>query len=353
MTAQTSMTPGPANAITDVAGITVGSAEDSERPTGTTIVVAARPVTAAAAVTGGAPGTRGVTILQDGSIETGVDAVVLSGGSAYGLDAVGGAMDVLRRAGRGYAMGPARVPIIPGAIIFDLLTGSSAAAPTGWEQPPWFDLGRRAAEEALAGNTTLPLGNAGAGMGARAGGAKGGQGTASLIWEAGGRTVTTAAVAVANPIGRVLVPGSRAFWAAPFERNGEFGAVPMPAGPLPADALDFPFEFFSTGTATTLAVVATTLDLTRGQCARVARMAHDGFARAIRPVHTPLDGDSVFVLATGETPVENPVADTARAGMMAADCIARAIARGVHAATAIPGMPAWRDLDDAGVPKTG
>ncbi|MEM9765513.1 MAG: P1 family peptidase, partial [Pseudomonadota bacterium] len=312
MTPPTSMIPGPANTITDVAGITVGSAEDSERPTGTTIVMAPRPVTAAAAVTGGAPGTRGVTILQDGSIETGVDAVVLSGGSAYGLDAVGGAMDALRRVGRGYAMGPARVPIIPGAIIFDLLTGSSAEAPTGWEQPPWFELGRRAAEEAIAGNTALPLGNAGAGMGARAGGVKGGQGTASLTWTAGGRAVTTAALAVANPIGRVLVPGSRAFWAAPFERDGEFGAVPMPVGPLPADALDFPFEAFSTGTATTLAVVATTLDLTRGQCARVARMAHDGFARAIRPVHTPLDGDSVFVLATGETPVEDPVADTAR-----------------------------------------
>ncbi|MEL6767280.1 MAG: P1 family peptidase [Pseudomonadota bacterium] len=347
----TPMTPGPLNAITDVAGITVGCAEAADRPTGTTIVMAPHPVTAAAAVTGGAPGTRGVTILQDGSIETGVDAVILSGGSAYGLDAVGGAMDVLRRAGRGYAMGSARVPIIPGAIIFDLLTGSSAAAPTGWEDPPWFALGRQAAEEALAGNRTLPLGNAGAGLGARAGGVKGGQGTASLTWKAGGRTVTTAAVAVANPIGRVLIPGSRAFWAAPFERDGEFGGVPMPPGPLPATALDFPFESFSTGTATTLSVVATTLDLTRGQCARVARMAHDGFARAIRPVHTPLDGDSIFVLATGETPVTDPVADTARAGMMAADCVARAVARGVHAAAAIPGMPAWRDLDDTGTPR--
>ncbi|MEO0427657.1 MAG: P1 family peptidase [Pseudomonadota bacterium] len=347
------MIPGPQNAIIDVPGITVGSAEDTERPTGTTVVLADRPVTAAAAITGGAPGTRGVTILQDGSIETGIDAVVLSGGSAFGLDAAGGAMDALRRAGRGYAMGPARVPIVPAAIIFDLLTGRSADAPTGWDTPPWFELGRRAAEKALAGSTPVPLGNAGAGMGARAGGLKGGQGSASIVWIGGDRQITTAALAVANPIGRVLMPGSRAFWAAPLERNGEFGGIPLPDGPLTADALDFPFEGLSTGTATTLAVVATTLALNRSQCARVARMAHDGMARAIQPVHTPLDGDSVFVLATSETPVENPVADTARAGIMAADCVARAIARGVSAATALPGLPAWRDLDDTGTPRDG
>ncbi|MEM7500057.1 MAG: P1 family peptidase [Pseudomonadota bacterium] len=348
------MRPGPLNAITDVAGIAVGTAEDAARPTGATVVLADRPLTAAAAITGGAPGTRAVTILQDGSVETGVDAIALSGGSAFGLDAAGGAMDALRHAGRGFAMGPVRVPIVPAAIIFDLLTGRSAEDPMGWAAPPWFDLGRRATEAALASapGTPLPLGNAGAGLGARAGGIKGGQGTASLVWERGGRRFVAAALAVANPVGRVLVPGSNAFWAAPLERGGEFGGIPLPPGSLAEDALDFPFEEFTTGTATTLAVVATSLALSRAQCARVARMAHDGFARAIRPVHTPLDGDSVFVLATGETPVENAVADTARAGVMAADCVARAVARGVHAAEALPGLPAWRNLGPDGRPRS-
>ncbi|MEO0820283.1 MAG: P1 family peptidase [Pseudomonadota bacterium] len=332
------MIPGPANAITDVPGIRVGHAEAPALLTGTTAVVPDRPATAAVSVAGGAPGTRGTTILAPSSVPTLVHAVVLSGGSAFGLDAAGGAMDWLRGQGVGFRMGSVRVPIVPSAILFDLATGPAPA----WEHPPWWELGRQAAAGAAR---SVALGNAGAGLGAKAGGLKGGLGTASLA----GPGFTVGAIAVANPLGSVTLPGSRAFWAWPFERGGEFGAVAAPTAPV-AD-LDHDFERFAAGADgegsapnTTLAVVATDLALGRDETLRVAMMAQDGIARAIRPVHTPLDGDTVFVLATGAVPVRDPIATVARAGMMAADCVARAIARGVYEAAPAAGLPAWRDL---------
>jgi L-aminopeptidase/D-esterase-like protein len=178
-------------------------------------------------------------------------------------------------------------------------------------------------------------------MGATAGPLKGGVGTASLVTGAGW---TVGALAVANPLGPVTIPGSRAFWAWPFERDGEFGAIPPPTDPL--EDLDHDFEAVTAGAGanTTLAVVATDLALTRDEARRVAVMAQDGFARAIRPVHSPLDGDTVFVLSTGEHRPRDPIADVARAGMLAADCVARSIARGVYEAEALAGIPAWREL---------
>lgn len=331
--------PGPRNTITDVPGIRVGQAEDRAMVTGTTVVLAERAAVAAVTVTGGAPGASGTAILHPASVMTKVDAVALSGGSSFGLEATGGASDWLRHEGRGFSMGTARVPIVPGAIIFDLLTGPEPA----WDRPPWWALGRTATERAAGeGGLEVALGNAGAGLGARAGNIKGGTGTASACTAA----LTVGALTVANPVGRVLIPGSRAFWAHPFERDGEFGAVAPP--PTPVADLDYPFEDFSAGENTSLAVVATDLALDRDQCLRVAVMAQDGLARAIRPVHSPLDGDTIFVLATGARPLANPIAETARAGMLAADCVARAIARGVYEAESIAGVPAWRDLGPDG-----
>jgi L-aminopeptidase/D-esterase-like protein len=322
--------PGKRNSITDVSGILVGNAEDHARVTGTTVVLAEEPAVAAVTVTGGGPGTRATTVLDPASVMTRVDAVALSGGSAFGLDAPGGVMDWLRRQGRGFRIGPARVPIVPGAIIFDLLTGDGP----DWEGPHWWTLGR---EAAAAAAPEFALGNAGAGLGAKAGALKGGLGTASVV--SGG--VTVGALAVANPLGHVTIPGSRAFWAGPWEMEGEFGAVPMPEAP---GITDFDFERITAGANTTLAVVATDLALDRDQALRIAVMAQDGLARAIRPVHSPLDGDTVFVLSTGRVAMEDPIAGTARAGMLAADCVARAIARGVYEAEALAGWPAWRDL---------
>ena len=299
--------------------------------TGVTAVVPEAPAVAAVSVMGGGPGTRGTTVLGQGATMTHVHAVVLSGGSAYGLDAPGGAMDWLRGKDVGFRMGEVRVPIVPGAIIFDLLTGG----PKSWEGSPWWSLGHAAATGADVG---FALGNAGAGMGARAGGLKGGLGSASLVT---GRS-TVGALAVVNSLGHVVVPGSGAFWAWPFERAGEFGAAPPPAGPL--EELEFDFTPFQAGTNTTLGVIATDVALTRAEAERVALMAQDGVARAIRPAHSPLDGDTVFVLSTGARPLHDPIAGVAEIGHLAADCLARAIARGVYEATPLAGMPSYREV---------
>jgi len=298
--------------------------------TGTTVVIPERPAIAAVDVRGGGPGTRETEALAPEATVVEVHGLVLSGGSAYGLDAAGGVMHWLRGQRRGLRIGGAVVPIVPGAVIFDLATGE----PKDWDHPPWWDLGHRAAE---AAGVDFALGNAGAGMGARAGKLKGGLGTASATWD----DITVGALAVSNPIGSVLIPGSRTFWAWPFELAGEFGGQTPPQA-APAD-LDHEFAA-QPGANTTLTVIATDAQLTRPQAKRVALMAHDGFARAIRPVHSPLDGDTVFVLATGAKPLADPIGDLARLGMLAADCTARAITRGVYEAAALAGWPAYRDL---------
>lgn len=323
--------PGPLNTICDVPGIRVGNAEDHSLVTGATAVVPDMPAVAAVSIMGGGPGTRGTSILEQGATMTHVHAVVLSGGSAYGLDAAGGAMDWLRAQGIGFRMGEVRVPIVPGAIIFDLMTGGAKH----WEASPWWSLGREAAAGA---SPHFAQGNAGAGMGARAGGLKGGLGSASLLVGQG----TIGALAVVNALGRTVIPGSAAFWAWPFERNGEFGAAPPPAEPLPD--LTFDFAPYAAGTNTTLGVIATDVSLTRGQAERVALMAQDGIARAIRPAHSPLDGDTVFVLSTGLRPLLDPIAGLAEIGHLAADCLARAIARGVYEAEPLAGIPSYRQV---------
>lgn len=326
--------PGPLNTICDVPGIRVGNAEHFPLVTGVTAVVPDAPAVAAASVAGGGPGTRGTTILGAAATMTHVHALILSGGSAYGLDAPGGAMDWLRGQGIGFRMGTVRVPIVPGAIIFDLLTGG----PKHWEGSPWWSLGRDATSKA---GTDFALGNAGAGLGARTGGLKGGLGSASLV----SATATIGALAVVNSLGSVVVPGSSAFWAWPFERCAEFGAAPPPKAPL-AD-LAFDFTPYSAGTNTTLGVIATDVALTRGEAERIATMAQDGIARAIRPAHSPLDGDTVFVLATGARPLSDPIAGISEIGHLAADCLARAIARGVYEAEPLAEMPSYRQVHGA------
>jgi L-aminopeptidase/D-esterase-like protein len=323
--------PGPRNSITDVPGILVGNAEAPELVTGATAIIPEHPAIGAVDVRGGGPGTRETEALATESTVQEVHGLAFSGGSAYGLDAAGGVMHWLRSQGRGFVIGGTVVPIVPAAIIFDLATGR----PKDWDHPPWWELGHQAAE---AAGTDFALGNAGAGLGATAGRLKGGLGTASVTWDG----ITLGALAVANPTGSVVIPGTSTFWAWPFEMAGEFGGQTPPSAP-PADP-DHDFTASPPGANTTLTVVATDAKLTRAQAKRVALMTHDGFARAIRPVHTPLDGDTVFVLATGVRPLTDPVGDLARLGMLAADCAARAIARGVYEAAALAGWPAYRDL---------
>ena len=326
------MKPGPRNLITDVAGLKVGNAADARVKTGVTALLGDRPFVAAVHVMGGAPGTRETDLLAPDKLVREVDALVLSGGSAFGLDAASGVADGLRAAGRGFAVGDMRVPIVPGAILFDLLNGGEK----GWEENPYKPLGRAALEAAAV---DFALGTEGCGTGATTSGLKGGLGSASVVLESG---VTVGALVGVNAIGSAVERQSGRFWAGPWEMGGEFGGL---GGPERAQAGFEPSPDKQAGEATTIAIVATDAALDPAQAQRMAVAAHDGMARALVPSHTPFDGDLVFAAATGEKPLTDPPLDALRIGHAAAVCLARAIARGVHAARPAEGdlLPCWRD----------
>jgi L-aminopeptidase/D-esterase-like protein len=333
------MQPGARNLITDVEGILVGNAEDHDAASGVTVVLPQVRCVAGADVRGGAPGTREIDALDPTCLVDAVDAVVLSGGSAFGLDAAGGVMSWLAARGRGYAIRDVVVPIVPSAILFDLLNGGNKA----WgEMPPYRQLGRDAVEAAAE---TFALGNAGAGYGAQAGtlgaGIKGGLGSASIVSDDG---LQVGALVAVNAVGSPVMPGSTTLWAWPFERNGEMG------GQSPPGAVDLSGEQdlqeAAAGENTTIGVVATNAFLDKAQARRVAIMAQDGYARALRPVHTPFDGDTVFCLATGAR--AQPVTPDAlsRIGALAADCMARAVGRAIWEARSLLAMSCYRDWAD-------
>ena len=329
---------GPRNAITDVPGIKVGNAEDLAARSGVTVVLPDQPVVATVDVRGGATGTREIERLDPADLLDQFHAVVLGGGSAFGLAAADGVMAWLAARGRGIPVAGAVVPIVPAAILFDLTNGGDKA----WgEEPPYRRLGLQAVGAAAE---DFAQGNAGAGLGASSGRLKGGLGSASVVHETG---VTVGALAAVNSFGSVLMPKTSTFWAWPFERDGELGGQAPPAD-FPRD-LDYGFAGASAGN-TTLVVVACDATLAKAEAHRVAVMAQDGMARAIRPVHTPLDGDTLFMLATAKRPIEDPWVEVPRLGMMAADCVARAIARGVYQAESLGEMKSYRacfeDRDD-------
>lgn len=255
-----------------------------------------------------------------------VDALCLSGGSAFGLDAASGVMHWLAERKRGFAIHGHTVPIVPAAILFDLNNGGDK----NWgEEPPYRRLGRQACERATT--AAFPLGNVGAGYGAAAGKLKGGLGSASWVESDG---LAVAALVAANPVGSVLTPGNRGFWAAPYEQGDEYGGrqLGVEQGGLP---LGLQLESRIAG-HTCIGLVATNAALDKTALRQVATMAHDGLARAVRPVHTPFDGDTLFALATAAWQDRTDRADkhwlTARVGSIAADCVARAVARGVWSA---------------------
>ena len=320
------------NLITDVAGVRVGHAHDARLGSGVTAIIFDEPAVGGVDVRGGGPGTRETTLLDPAQTISGIDAVVLSGGSAFGLDAASGVQAFLREQGRGFAVRGARIPIVPGAILFDLLNGGDKA----WGRyPPYRELGYDAAGNA---SRDFALGSVGAGHGANTVNLKGGIGSAS----AGIDGVTVGALAAVNAAGRVTIGDGRQFWAAPFEQDKEFGGCGLPSA-IPADALE-PRIKGGAGANTTLVVVATDAVLTKAQANRLAVMAQTGLARAIYPVHTPLDGDVLFTAATGMKPLSDPLRALAQLGAIAANVTARAIARAVYEATALPfadGLPSW------------
>jgi len=320
------------NLLTDVAGLKVGNADDARLKSGTTVVLCDEPAVASAHVMGGAPGTRETDLLAPEQTVERIDAVVLSGGSAFGLDAASGVMAGLAAMGRGVVIGPARVPIVPAAILFDLINGGDK----NWgATSPYADLGRAAL---AAAGATFALGSAGAGAGATTANLKGGLGSASMRLSTG---ETVAALVAVNALGQATISETPNFWAAAFEIDNEFGGLGFP-GPMPADATRLRHKGQATPLqSTTIAVVATDATLTKAEAKRLAVMAHDGFARALWPSHTPMDGDLVFALATGCT--KGPV-DMIALGSAAAACVSRAIARGIYLATPAPGdlLPTWR-----------
>jgi L-aminopeptidase/D-esterase-like protein len=329
--------PGPRNALTDVHGVLVGHAQDKALASGTTAIIFAEPAVASVDVRGGGPGTRETDLLSPERTVERIDAVCLSGGSAFGLDAAAGVVAALAEQGRGFAVGSARVPIVPAAILFDLTNGGDKA----WGRySPYRDFGHAAA---LAASRTVAVGSVGAGLGARTGTLKGGVGMASTVLGATGLTV--GALAVVNALGSATIGDSSYFWAAPFEFDDEFGGQGSPAE-TPPSAWFAPGKPLA-GANTTLAIVATDAALTKAEARMLAVMAQDGLARALVPCHTPLDGDTVFSAATGLHPLgSDRVTALATLGHVASMTLARAVARGVFEATAlqIPGaQPSWRD----------
>ncbi|MEE3065077.1 MAG: P1 family peptidase [Actinomycetota bacterium] len=331
------------NALTDVGGIRIGhyqrldpdAALGAGWATGVTVVLTPPGTVGAVDCRGGAPGTRETELLDPANSVRFVDAVLLAGGSAYGLAAADGVMRWLEEHERGVAMKCGLVPIVPSAVIFDLPVG-------GWDCRPTAEFGHAACEAAGA---TVAVGTVGAGVGARAGVLKGGIGTASTMLPSG---VTVGAVVAVNSAGEVVDRTTGLPWMA--DAIKELALTPPPADQIEALArLPSPLEPLNT----TIAVVATDAALSSAACRRVAIAAHDGLARTIRPAHTPLDGDTVFALATGAVEVPPP-ADAPAAmspetrlvtevGAAAADCLARAVLVGVLSAESVAGIPTYRD----------
>ncbi len=327
-----------ANLITDVKGVRVGSAHDAALASGVTAVIFDEPAVASVAIHGGSPASRDTELLQPHMTVERVDGFVLSGGSAFGLDAAGGAMACLAALGRGLPVRNVRVPIVPGASLFDLANGGDKE----WgRMPPYWEMGYAAAAAAAA---RFALGTAGAGFGATTYDLKGGLGSASATTSGGFRV---GALVACNAVGRTTRGASPYFWAAPFEEGAEFGGLgPGPHSPRGGDEHYLALRFKNDDPAnTSLAVVATDATLTKPQAMRLAIAAHDGFAHAIRPAHAPTDGDTVFAAATAAEGA--PAArDLAEIGALAAECVARSVARAVFEATALAlegAQPSWRD----------
>jgi len=329
--------PGPHNALTDVRGLLVGHYTDQRAASGVTVVVCLEDAVAGVDVRGSAPGTRETDLLDPVNLIQQVQAICLSGGSVFGLAAADGVVDWLAGQGRGFSLDEGQVaPIVPAAVLYDLGRGPDFRPPISPEWGAW------ACQAATDG--PLAMGSVGAGTGACSGGIKGGLGTASEVLDSG--LVVGALVAV-NSSGSVIDPASGRPWEIGLELGGEFGQLGRRAVKLPPLAQPAP------GRNTTIGLVATEALLSKAQAQKVAQMAQDGLARAIRPAHTMFDGDTIFCLATGakELPQEPGFFEAPQAqalteiGRAAADCFARAVIHGLLASEGLYGLPAFRDLD--------
>jgi D-aminopeptidase len=323
------------NLITDVPGIRIGHADDASLLSGVTVLLPDKPLVAAVDVRGGGPGTRETDAVDlRGTVEH-VHAIAISGGSAFGLSAASGVQNWLAERGIGFDVGGARIPIVPQAVLFDMLNGGNKS----WGPvSPYERLGREACSNA---REDFACGSIGAGLGATTATVRGGLGSASETLDGG---LVVGAVVAVNAVGTATIGDTAHFWSAPFERAGEFGGHGLPTEWTPSM-----FEARLKGgnrQATTLAIVATNAQLTKREVHRLGVMAQGGLVRALYPAHSPLDGDTVFTVATGDVPVTDPVYGLSVLGIAAGNVLARAIARGVYEAAPAPtswrGPPAYR-----------
>ena len=324
--------PGPKNLITDIAGLKVGHATNEQVRSGVTALICGTGWAAGVDVRGGGPGTRETDALAAENLVGRAHAVVLAGGSVFGLAAADGVVAALSTQGIGLQLRPGSpaIPIVPCAVLHDLANGGDK----NWGlAPPYRDLGLHASSEATS---DFALGSVGAGRGARAGLVKGGIGSASLDLQNG---LMVGALVAVNSVGSALMPDGKTYWAWAFELDNEFGGGGPPqdrmdlSDPAPDESRLLAIGRLTQGTNTTLGVVACNADLSTVECKRIAIMAQDGIARAVRPAHTPFDGDTVFALASGELALKTDslrAVQIGRIGSAAADCLARAIARAVH-----------------------
>ncbi len=345
--------PGNKNLITDIPGIQVGHAEDKNIGTGVTVITGDKAFSAAVDVRGGGPGTRETDML---SLENSIgraDAIVLSGGSAFGLDACSEVQDLLRQDNKGYKVGKAIVPLVPGAVIFDLNINDKPYVNTIGEYSPWRILANKAYKSA---NRDFLLGSFGAGCGATTATLKGGQGSSS--WSqtfSNGEKYTVGAIVINNAVGNPLLNEGPHFLSAHLEIDDEFGGCGvcndlydniLRAKRLP-QSIGKTEIFDHISSNTVIGVVATDAPLTRANLKRLAIMAHDGIARSLSPAHTPMDGDTVYSITTSQN-IKEPVLDNVdilALGSRASDCVARACNRAIYEAEAVGNSkPGWKNF---------
>lgn len=328
---------GSRNLITDVAGLSVGNAQCEQLKSGVTVLCAEKSFCASVDVMGGAPGTRETDLLMPDKLVGDINALVLAGGSAFGLDAASGVANALASQGIGFKVGGTAVPIVPAAILFDLCNGGDK----DWSINPYSMLGQSALKNC---SEQFALGSVGAGTGAFTASLKGGLGSASVVLSSG---VTVGALVAVNALGDAVIPGGANFWAAPFEVDDEFGAVGVAQRTFPLhEPLSEKLALMQPITNTTIGIVATDATLDKAQLKRLAVAAQDGLARALVPAHTLFDGDLVFSVSTRrKSLVDDSGGEAMALGHAASICMTRAVARAVYLAQGRAGdiLPTWKD----------
>ena len=320
---------GPSNSITDIDGFLVGNAHDDKLKSGVTVLTRPNSFRASVSILGGAPGTKETDLLSPDKIVDKIDGIVLSGGSAFGLDASSGVMDCLKNRNRGFDTGSIKVPIVPSAILFDLKNGGFK----DWKTNPYRNLGENAF---LNISHFFEIGSVGAGCGATTSVVKGGLGTTSIFY---GDRIKVGAIVAVNSVGSPCFPGTNILYSDFYGANKEQLEKPPSGSSINSTKL-------LKGEATTLGIVCTNLNFNKNDLNRIATSAHSGIARAIEPSHTPFDGDIIFSATSGTQPIDSKDTDLMLVCQLSALCITRAVGSAIKAVRKKRGdkLACWADL---------